>query len=414
MTNYDTEKLLRADEELLRDVEALPEEKSTQPPDPTEVGAGLLEDIIKFIRRYVWLTMAQAIVLALWVLHAHVFHVFEFTPYALITSPEKRCGKSRLMEVMQLLVPRPWGTSHATSAVLVRKIVRVRPCLFIDELDAALRGPKEYVETVRGILDEGDRRNGNPVSLCVKKGNDWVDKDFNVYCPKVLAGIGTLLETWTDRGIQIRLERKPRFADVERFRYRKAAAEGRALRERAKSWCTAKAKAFSNATAEMPDALNDRQQDHCEPLLIIAAALGGDSLQEAEKALIELCRSTYAEDQSHGVQLLRDIAGIFSSTKNVKLSSQELTEQLNQIETSPWAEFSHGKPLTKNGLAKLLKPFGIQPRTIRVDAQSTPRGYRLGLFVDAFQRYLPEVPQELLEDCRNDSALMREEEEPEQ
>jgi hypothetical protein len=231
--NYEMERVLAENPDLLREAEELKE----LPPDPAEVGAELLKDIIEFIRKYVLITDAQAVVTGLWVLHAHCFHVFEFSPYCLVTSPEKRCGKSRLMEVMQLLVPRAWGTSHATSAVLVRKINRMKPTLFMDELDALLNGPKEYVESVRGILDEGDRRNGNPVSLCVRKGNQWVDADFRVYCPKVLAGIGSTLETWADRGFQLRLERKPKGSNVERFRYRKAAPKGKALRERAQRWC---------------------------------------------------------------------------------------------------------------------------------------------------------------------------------
>lgn len=109
------------------------------------------------------------------------------------------------------------------------------------------------------------------------------------------------------------------------------------------------------------------------------------------------------------MRLLGDIATIFSSTKYLKLSSEELATRLAEIETSPWAEYKHGKPLTKYTLAPLLKPFDITPRTVRMDAQSTPRGYRVGMFLDAWGRY-PEVTQELLNDARKDAKLMQEEE----
>jgi hypothetical protein len=404
--NYEMERVLAENPDLLREAEELKE----LPPDPAEVGAELLKDIIEFIRKYVLITDAQAVVTGLWVLHAHCFHVFEFSPYCLVTSPEKRCGKSRLMEVMQLLVPRAWGTSHATSAVLVRKINRMKPTLFMDELDALLNGPKEYVESVRGILDEGDRRNGNPVSLCVRKGNQWVDADFRVYCPKVLAGIGSTLETWADRGFQLRLERKPKGSNVERFRYRKAAPKGKALRERAQRWCAEKQKVFAYATAEMPDELDDRQQDHLEPLLIMANALAGEWPKTARESLVAVCKSVDAEDVSIGVRLLADIAQIFVKANTPKLFSAMLATRLVAIETSPWSEFGkQHKPITQNALAKLLYKFKdqngqrIQPRMVDIAGEKL-LGYRRKDFLDAWKRYVPAIPASLLKDAEEDKS----------
>ena len=57
------------------------------------------------------------------------------------------------------------------------------------------------------------------------------------------------------------------------------------------------------------------------------------------------------------------------------------------IEGRPWAEWKAGKPLSANGLARLLAPFGIAPATIRT-ATGTPKGYQLTQFEDAFARYL--------------------------
>jgi hypothetical protein len=58
------------------------------------------------------------------------------------------------------------------------------------------------------------------------------------------------------------------------------------------------------------------------------------------------------------------------------------------IEGRPWAEWKAGKPLSANGLARLLAPFGIAPATIRT-AAGTPKGYQFAQFEDAFARYLP-------------------------
>ena len=72
-----------------------------------------------------------------------------------------------------------------------------------------------------------------------------------------------------------------------------------------------------------------------------------------------------------------------------RLSSAELVVALIAIEGRPWAEWKVGKPITANGLARLLAPFGIAPSTIRTSG-GTPKGYQRAQFEDAFARYLPE------------------------
>ena len=48
-----------------------------------------------------------------------------------------------------------------------------------------------------------------------------------------------------------------------------------------------------------------------------------------------------------------------------------------------------GKPLTASVLARLLKPFGIRRRQVRLDESTTLKGYLVDQFDDAFERYLP-------------------------
>jgi Protein of unknown function (DUF3631) len=47
-----------------------------------------------------------------------------------------------------------------------------------------------------------------------------------------------------------------------------------------------------------------------------------------------------------------------------------------------------GLVVTQGWLAAMLRPFGIRPHTIRIGS-STPKGYELKDFEDAFARYLP-------------------------
>ena len=123
-----------------------------------------------------------------------------------------------------------------------------------------------------------------------------------------------------------------------------------------------------------------------------------------------LLTGTAAEDDSVRVHLLADIRDIFNPKpidKNAvlpppldRISSRELVAVLLADETSSWLEFNKGKPLTEVTVARLLKPFEIAPRTIKlVEGQPvTARGYLREFFEDAWSRYLPpaDTPQPLL------------------
>jgi hypothetical protein len=63
-------------------------------------GVSLLNDLSSFVRRFVALTHAQSDVCALWVVHTHVLDAADTTPYLNISSAEKQCGKTLLLEVL--------------------------------------------------------------------------------------------------------------------------------------------------------------------------------------------------------------------------------------------------------------------------------------------------------------------------
>jgi hypothetical protein len=58
------------------------------------------------------------------------------------------------------------------------------------------------------------------------------------------------------------------------------------------------------------------------------------------------------------------------------------------MEDRPWPEYKFGKPITAAQVARLLKPFGIEPRKHRIGAD-THRGYHHAECADAFERYVP-------------------------
>jgi len=124
-------------------------------------------------------------------------------------------------------------------------------------------------------------------------------------------------------------------------------------------------------------------------LLAIADTAGGAWPARARRAVQYTGVAAAGDEQSIRVTLLSDIRATFRERRQDRLSSAELVESLVAIEGRQWAEWKAGKPITANGLARLLAPFGIKPGTIRT-GNLTPKGYQLAQFEDAFVRYLPE------------------------
>jgi putative DNA primase/helicase len=90
-------------------------------PEPwheTVDGVALLDKLAAAFKRYLVLPEHAPEVLAVWVLHTHVFEVAHATPYLAITSPQPECGKSRLLDVLQCLCRRGYRNTNISAPVL--------------------------------------------------------------------------------------------------------------------------------------------------------------------------------------------------------------------------------------------------------------------------------------------------------
>ena len=245
----------------------------------------VLADIERFIRRFVVLTDQQAAAVTLWVGHTHVLDAFDCTPYLQVTSATKRAGKTRLLEVLDLLVARPWLTGRTSAAALVRKVDADLPTLLLDESDAAFGGEREYAEALRGVLNSGYRKSGR-TTLCVGHSANITFRDFSTFGAKVIAGIGALPDTVADRAIPITLKRRTRDEPVERFRERAARITAEPMHAALVEWSARAVEVLRVARPDLPADLNDRAQDVWEPLMAIADLAGGSWPQRVRCAAV--------------------------------------------------------------------------------------------------------------------------------
>jgi hypothetical protein len=168
---------------------------------------------------------------------------------------------------------------------------------------------------------------------------------------------------------------------IEPFRYGRAPHLD-TLAQRTARWAADNADRIRESDPMMPAGVYNRVADNWHPLRAVADAAGGDWPEHARSAIAATASGT-TDDESAGVLALRDIEAIFGERKADRLSSTDLVDAMVAIEGRPWAEWRGGKPITPNGLARVLKAFGIVPITIRIGAK-TPKGYRLADFGDVF------------------------------
>jgi hypothetical protein len=106
----------------------------------------LLSDVERIIRRFVVISDNSMAVIVLWILHVYCFQAAEFTPYLAISSATKRSGKSRLLEVIEILLgsDRAVSTASITPAYLFRLIDQSPGvAVLFDEVD---RIPKDKAD----------------------------------------------------------------------------------------------------------------------------------------------------------------------------------------------------------------------------------------------------------------------------
>lgn len=347
----------------------------------TATGSDVLNEIALIFANYVRLPDGAAEVLALWAAHTHCFECFGCTPRLNISSPDKRCGKTTLRDVLALFVPHPLPTENLTVAVLFRAIEAYKPTILADESDAWLREN----EALRGMLNAGHRQGGKALR-CEGESNEI--RAFNVFAPAVLCGIGTLPETLQDRSIAIRLERAKPGELNQRFDARHVERETELCRKLAR-FCSDNKKRLEACEPVLPSSAFNRIADNWRPLFAIAEIAGADWPQRAVAAFRKLTGNEDGDAQGAGAALLRDIRGAFREIESERIWTETLCGILNGMQEGPYADMRSGQGINAHRLAKLLGRFKISSRKIRLPGELKPKqGYCWEDFQEVFERYV--------------------------
>lgn len=346
----------------------------------------MLDEVKAFLGQFIAYPSREAHVAhVLWIAHVHMMDSWESTPRLAFLSPEPASGKTRALEITELLVPRSVEAVNVTPAYLFRKVgaKEGRPTILFDEIDTVF-GPKaKDNEEIRGLLNAGHRK-GAVAGRCVVRGKVVETEEIPAYCALALAGLGNLPDTILTRSIVIRMRRRAPGETVQPYRRRVHAAAGERLRDQLRNWATSVEHHAAAMWPDMPDGIADRDADVWEPLLTIADLAGGHWPEKARVAAVTLVTLSKESTPSLGVRLLADMRRVFGDQDQV--STRELLQCLHDLEEAPWGDLT-GKPLDDRGLARKLRAYGVSPVTIR-QVWGTAKGYRRCDLVDAWARYV--------------------------
>jgi hypothetical protein len=351
-----------------------------------ESGEAVLNAVEAFLSRFtIYPTAHAAVAHVLWIGHTHLMDAWDSTPRLAFLSPEPASGKTRALEVTELLVPSPVEAVNVSPAYLFRKVGQQEQggcTILFDEIDTVF-GPKaKENEEIRGLLNAGHRR-GAVAGRCVVEGKVVRTEEIPAYCAVALAGLGWLPDTIMSRAAIIRMRRRQPGETIEPFRRRMELEAGHKLKGRLAGWAEHVQPTIT--WPEMPAGVEDRDADVWEALIAVADAAGGDWPERARKAAKALVGEAKDREPSLGIRLLADLKTVFADAEH--MTTEAILRALNGMAEAPWNDLK-GKPLNERSLATRLRQYGIKPKVIRV-GDSTPRGYTRESLHDAWQSYLP-------------------------
>jgi hypothetical protein len=354
-------------------------------PTPSVIdGAALLDAVRAALTRYVVLPTPQAAdAVTLWIAATHAQPAWAHAPRLVIRGPEKRCGKSRLLDIVEALCRDPFITVNSSPAAVYRSISDDPPTMLVDEADTIF-GPKaDGNEDLRGLLNAGHQRN-RPAKRYDAAANRV--ESIPTFAMAALAGIGAMPDTIEDRAVVIRMRRRAPNETVAPYRHRRDRPPLRQLAGQLTAWLRADLSALERAEPAMP--VEDRAADTWEPLITIADHAGAHWPDRARTAVLVLtAEATDTGETSTRIRLLTDCRMAFGD--HDALPTTALLDRLKSDPEAPWADYGP-TGLTAMKLGVLLRDYSIRSTTIRFPGLGQAKGYQRAEFTDAWTRYCPQ------------------------
>lgn len=363
-------------------------------PEPVRAGE-MLDEMSAAFSRHLSLPPGAADMMALWCVATHAIDLCEHAPRLLLKSPVRRCGKTSTLGMLTQMVRRPIAASNVSAATIYRLIESDRPCLVLDEADTYVSGGGD--KRLVGVINSGHSRTSGFVFITIR----GEPVRYSTFAPMILAGIGDQPATIEDRSLIVPMQRAAPDEPIERLR-RPDLERLAEFARKADRWVRDNRTRLTDVDPELPHWLQDRAADNTRMLLAIADATGIVWSERARRSLKALMSVSGVSDVSPEETLLGDLRDFFAQHPATRrFTSQQIVHAMHELDR--WTG------LNAHTMARMLKPFGITPKVIRI-ATGTQRGYEKSMFADAFDRYAPKPETtETPEASQGDDAVVLDE-----
>lgn len=273
---------------------------------------------------------------SLYLVGTYMYRVFDYYPYIIFWG-EKRSGKTKNLEIARAIAWNPLPSSHISPSSLFRMIELFQPTLLIDEADPI--ASEKYANDLKQMLLSGFQKSF-PVwrseEKSKKKTKTFLPKPFDIFSPKILAGIKGFDDVIEDRALTFvmvrstgeKAERKVDYKDVIFSGFIRPVCLAFAI-------CNFKLVRKLYDKIKIEGNLTPREKDIYKPLLTLAKLCDDivyeDLLKYLEEKSIERRKSE--EEERLDVNILKLLA--YKSYKNdyndYEIKPKDIAEELQNI-----------------------------------------------------------------------------------
>ena len=252
----------------------------------------LFERTQNFIHsRVIFIHECVPTVLALWVMATYCYTLFNYFGYVWLTSLGPGCGKSLLGKILSMVAFNATPPLvDPTPATVFRDIEANSPTFILDEVEHL--DPEKKGELL-SILNAGFER-GAKVRRMTPVGKEWVIRAFDVYGPKVIAGINQIPRPLQTRAFRIEMRKKKFTEEIASFRPDRQTKWTAELRDDLAIFALRNAKKIARLYARRDDLVpqqskdgiivfEDRLRDIFAPLYVMAAIVDDEFAEPVAK-----------------------------------------------------------------------------------------------------------------------------------
>jgi hypothetical protein len=333
-----------------------------------------------------------AFVEALFAMNTYTFDVFDTTPYLLYDSATGGCGKTTTLERHEHICAGAYLGVDPTPAVLYRRVDRDHPTWLLDEAKILqIHGGNS--QELLALFDAGYKR-GAVVSRCEEHGDSI--RDFQVFCPKVLARIGSFRGTLLDRGIPFHLEKARGLRQRRRSVLAKLAAP---LKEKLEAYALQYRARLEGLYQAEPDdgywpEISGREAEVWGPLISHARLAGPHIEKRAVEAALRYSgqKTDLAISEDWVLTRAQEALEVLRSLSADTFYPKEIVQPLSEKED--WGAYLADRKNDKaqvTAVGAFLRQFRITSR------QHTDSGtaYRRLEVIAALERHIPERPSQM-------------------